>query len=92
MKMGMTAGYISAPTDVMCFPGRLHNSQRSAAGFINYSIRPYCRSHDQLSWGGGGRNPVAWWPGVHCILQWRESVQLRMYRWMLQPENQPAAV
>lgn len=51
MSMVMTAGYISVPTDVMCFLKRLHNSPRSAAGVSNYSIRPYGRSHDL--WGGG---------------------------------------
>lgn len=34
MMMVMTAGYISVPTDVMGFLGRLHNSQRSAAGLL----------------------------------------------------------
>lgn len=75
MLMVMTAGYISVPTDVMCFLKRLHNSPRSAAGVINYSIWPYGRSHDLL----GGTPPhgdmgfTAYYSRekVHLSLSWR---------------------
>ena len=52
MMMVMTAGNISVPTDMMCFPGGLHCLKRTAGGVIHSFIRPFCRSHDLLSWGG----------------------------------------